>query len=119
MNKTMHVTVLCSLVFIALRVNILLPKRLDAPIATPPVLTKIKTMLLPCRARIVQLVGIFWTIRRRKKNTMLSPIASFAKAAPNLQQLFQIAASAVLESTKIKVTTPRPFVLLVQPGNTC
>jgi len=65
------------------------------------------------------LVGISWTMRRRMKNTMLSPIASFAKAAPNLQQLLQIAASAVLESTKIKVTTPRPFVLLVQPGNTC
>jgi len=118
MNKTMHVTVLCRLAFIAMRVNILLPKRLDAPIATP-VLTKIKTMFLPCRARIVQLVGISWTKRRRKKNTMLSPIASFAKAAPNLQQLLQIAAFVVLESTKIKVTTPRPLVLLAQPGNTC
>ena len=114
----MHVTVLCRLVFIALRVNILLPKRLDALIAIP-VLIKIKTMFLPCRARIVQLVDISWTTQRRKKTTMLSSIASFAKAAPNLQQLFQIAASAVLESTKIKVTTPRPFVLLVQPGNTC
>ena len=113
----MRVTVLCPLASIALRVNILLPKRLDAPIALP-VLIKTKTMFLPCRARIARVVDIFWTTRRRKKNTTLSTIVSFAKAAPSLQQLLKIAAFALLESIKTKTTTTPPFAFLAQPGNT-
>ena len=112
----MRVTVLCPLASIALRVNILLAKRVDAPIALP-VLIKTKTMFLPCRARIARVVDISWTTRRRKKNTTLSTIVSFAKAAPSLQQLLKIAAFALLESIKTKTTTTPPFVSIVHLGN--